>query len=875
MTPLVAPQSIRLSPQARPAHALRTMLVRGLFAASALLFGAFGSATAHAQDVDPDGDGKGGACSAFVEKNPLPGFAGVQAQFGPTQTGIAFGSSYLMINTSVPEPIPIRLSCSDTDTLYKKCLRDCIKHDVGGYWTAEWSTLDIGFGGARGSFIDPNGNLTPTVSDAQHAVYLPPRDIACGTYRSVGIRARIFDPGPDAAFLDSPVDVYFQVDVWRPSSPSPSYYWVMITPYLPTPSDAKPPECPEPPDTCCKYIGGTTLPDAGISAGVSWQPSGMLVNDIRTIVLKAGDMDRVVYECGVPPKCPSTFANEPFGDGLTYTWTVLNGPATILRGGRTALIQAGATAGKVDLQVVIDDCTGFCADDPPVTLNITLYVYELDFIDSGNAKLPRLSPVTTQNEGLRISQVVTNTNMNGAGGLGAPNFAGPVPAPVDPRTYRTEIARGGAPAAWPFTVRIRTSHAWAAAEYEGGPEFDNTFATVPPGGGVLRSDLHMRLVSNKAPVPGAAPAGVYDDAVCGNQTILALPGDWVTATLIANGTPVGSIELPVERPWNETGLPAAGPQSILQGRTAWFANVGTAGGGKGPFYARRMTEDFAQTAVRGINASDTAGIGPFTNAFFMQTIGVGAPATGTLTFDLTNAAGVTANDIPVAVTAGQSFATVAGNIVAAINTHAGFVSTSYYHPVIFDPADRPYYFLINRQTNVAFSDFQPGTTGISLQCGLNYADALLTVEEMIVLGLNIKPDLTASQSLMDTIVVTALDLVFAPNPGVTASTGTNTVPEADLPGLSHTVFVTNVAGDGNDASLGQTTSHEYCHFLQDGGGHQAALHYLMATSNLFPGNDPPEDPSARRRLTPAESTASRANAAAFLTMPCVTIPNRK
>lgn len=836
-------------------------------------------AKAHSSSAAAD-DGSGAECSAFVTKSPLPDVAGIQAHIGPTTTGFALGNGHMMTNMSVPEPVPIGLTCTDIDTLYLQCLRDCVQHDVGGDWTADWSLTDMGLGGDRGSFLDSNGNLVDKVIDSQHVVYLPPRDLACDGFRTIALHARIWDPSPDEGLRDEPIDVWFQVDVWRTSAPSASYFWVMITPQLPPPSQDQPSACADSPDTCCKFVGGNPQMGMPIWADFWSKPDGMLTGDVRMISLKAQDLDLASFECGIAPDCPSAIANELFSDGLSYTWSVLAGPATILQQGRSAVVKAGSSAGRVDLQVVVDDCSGYCYDDPALTLTLSFYVYPLDFIDASNALLPRLGPVSNQNEGLRISQVVTNLagSMNGCGNV-TPTFAGPVPAPPDARTYRLHGTRAGAPAGWSFEVRVRTSHAWPLAEYEGGAEYDHTFATLVHNG-AFRSDLHFRLVSNKAPAPGAALDGVYDDEVCGAQSILALPGDWVTATLVVAGKAVGSIELPVERPWNEAVLPAAGPQSIHAASINWMATAGAPGAGKGSFYARRMSEDFAQSAIRGRLVSESSDLQNVTNVLYMSTTNVPAPTPGQVQFSLIDTGG-NSSAVTFQVIATDTFATVADKLVAAIDALPGFDATAHHQPLMYQPIDSPYFIVVNRQSEVDFGPIDVGTTGLDLfEPLLDYGDPVLSWEEIIALGLNYKPDLTSTQSAVDVFATTSDFIRGPPGCALTFTTGNHSVNESSMAGVSHTIFLAKTASSGSDETFAQACSHELGHALMDEGDtiHPPAgnNHLLMAGGWPFPPEfDPPERPENIRRMTDAEAADCRSDGAAFLRRPCIPVPRRK
>jgi hypothetical protein len=293
-----------------------------------------------------------------------------------------------------------------------------------------------------------------------------------------------------------------------------------------------------------------------------------------------------------------------------------------------------------------------------------------------------------------------------------------------------------------------------------------------------------------------------------------------------------------------------------------------------------MSEDFAQAAIRGTRHSDIAEIGPFRNALFLRTRLAPKPAAGSYTFDVTDESGQV-TPITVFVSPGDSFPVVADRIEAAIDSHANLAAESYFHPLAL-PAEMPYVIVVNPQSDVDFSNLVDHGTGLDLvEATLDYSDAILTMEETIVLGLNIKPILGNNQVLMDTIATSATSIMDSINPGFTGHTYNHQIPEEFLSGLSHTVVLVDAAADGSDVQWAQVSSHEYGHFLLDEGDtvHPPPAgneHLLMAGGYPFPPTfDPPEVPQFGRRLTPAEAANCRSDGAQFLTMPCVLIPERK
>ena len=367
--------------------------------------------------------------------------------------------------------------------------------------------------------------------------------------------------------------------------------------------------------------------------------------------------------------------------------------------------EAGGNAGRVRLRVTIfNPSSGFLSyTDDPLQVDVEFQVYDFTWIDQSNSALARLLPQdnpayadTWRKVGLSVStaslKVVppsTNaSNLTGCGGgsdheLFHGNYYG---APPDPNTYRLQIDAAESDPENEYRVQVRTRRAVEQGGIWGAEEpYDEIVETVTVGGNIHRLRQDLRLVSNED--PGHGHPGVYDDEICGNQTVLVKLGDWIDAELQVkpdgeDWRPVSSIEVPVERPWTELppqgpGWPQNGPRSILSFAMRFtYSEASPSYGnatevelinGTWPEAVERMaaqvSEDFAQTGM--ICTATSRGGRPLVNSLFVRQPTMLHPVqAGTLELELHWAGAIEV--IPIAITADSFSQGVAMQIVDEI-----------------------------------------------------------------------------------------------------------------------------------------------------------------------------------------------------------------
>ena len=496
-------------------------------------------------------------CTASIEHHDTPSWRSVEVVIGESGTG--YDESELL----VPEPVLLGVRAINQDTLGLRCLRDGQNRTVPSTWTAGWAISSAS--GSGGSFIDGSGRFLARILNADHVVYLPPRDLACGETRDITILLTLADLCTGIGDEDEAIDIELEVELSRQAlGGTGTYYSVRITAEPPPPPEDNKPPCVGA-STCCYLTGDFPQPGGGIDAVFQDGPrDGMRVGEMRPITVWAGDTDRLEIECGATP-CLSVLDYIDVCGELKYTWKIDSGGGSLLSTGSTAVYRAGSTPGLVRIKLTVSNPKGDVYVDEPKDDILEFAVYGLDFIDQSNAVRPLLGQPDTSDLGLRVSNHVTDVGLNACGGP-TPTFAGPT-GPRDRNTYRIQLDTAGGPPGATFTVEVLSSRVWT--DYEVHPSYSHEFLTLASDGSagatLRRTVEHMRLVSNARPAgqTGLPVDYLYDDEACAEQSVYVQPGDWITAVLKVDGTRACAIELPVERPWSEANAsPGVGPVSI-------------------------------------------------------------------------------------------------------------------------------------------------------------------------------------------------------------------------------------------------------------------------------------------------------------------------
>ncbi|MBK8180192.1 MAG: hypothetical protein IPK67_15155 [Planctomycetes bacterium] len=305
-----------------------------------------------------------------------------------------------------------------------------------GNWSVDWTLESTS--NSKGKFISSLGAQVDTILDAQQVVYLPPRDLMCDGEQTIYIKARIYDIGSAADLRDADMNVRFVVLIRRPGTAGALFSISITKEDFTYPTETVPP-CTAMPGGCCTLVGKGYDAGGAVAATLDPVPSALLVNEIRAFVIHGGDTDIVHFECGLAPNCPSVLNGGDLDDTISCTWTVLNPPASgmgpsFLGQGKTVIFKSGEVPGNYEIKVTVNDAPVGYDDTPPLELPpFKVLVCKLDFIDQGNNILPKLDSITEHNEGLRISQRITDDGTMNVQDPNGPTFAGP-PGPSEPRT---------------------------------------------------------------------------------------------------------------------------------------------------------------------------------------------------------------------------------------------------------------------------------------------------------------------------------------------------------------------------------------------------------------------------------------------------------
>ncbi|MEQ8768403.1 MAG: hypothetical protein RL885_31150 [Planctomycetota bacterium] len=787
------------------------------------------------------------------------------------------GPNYSAEDMLVPAAVPLGILATDRDRVFLECFDTCTERFFDGPWSVTWALSHP----SLGDFVLADGSSAESIFDADHVVFLPARDLECGEVRTGQVIATLFDP---CSFVpDNDTVVEFEVAISRIQEAEGSYFSVAIVPGSVAPGEASNEDCGESGPGCCVLASEDVDSNTPIFAELpedQFPVDGMLVGDLRPLNVTGFDRDLVGLECGEYP-CPSTFADGGMCDFVEYRWEILSGPGAFLYSvngistQKTALYQA-SQPGEVTFRVTVDDpCTAFCGNDTEVEIIRSFYVYDLRFIDGQNTILPPVgvAPSPTLDEGLRVSRLTIGQDMNGCGGS-QPTFDGPLSTDLD--TYRLEIESPNGALGLDYLVQVRANRAFDDLLYDA-EAYDVTYR-VGLQGNLFRTLPHLRLVSNARPrgqqnLPAQA---LYDDEVCGDQSILVKLGDWISATLlIFDGQSlrrVGQIELPVGRPWSE---PTA-PQSILEGMVDWNVFLANFDGldtghadwaAAADFEIERASEDWAQAGIRFERTGLTLETQPFNNVLFMKD-GGSPHLAGTLTLHVTPDGGSQVTVlVPVAVN--DTRLGIVRNIRDAIEALLGDVADIHGYQA---GGDLGWTLIVERGAHAQVDIASYGGTQLDaelLSASQDYGDILLTEMEANVCGLNLKDVLGLPQGL---------DVVIVPRWGIfdltsVAKTGTSELGGTPLthgPGLYYVSILSESAGNGWDGSFPMTLGHELGHLLLD----QGDSAHVLDTENLMHASPVAfEDPGARKRLTVAQVLQARQSA--LLQRACGIIPEKQ
>lgn len=382
----------------------------------------------------------------------------------------------------------------------------------------------------------------------------------------------------------------------------------------------------------------------------------------------------------------------------------------------------------------------------------------------------------------------------------------------------------------------------------------------------MRQDV--RLVSNADPGHGH-PSAVYDDEVCGRQTILVRLGDWVDAELLVKGPkdpdfqPVGSIELPVERPWSEpaNGLPphswsTYGPRSILSfpmrltySDTSPFFGDATKVIPHGSWaeasqrMADQVSEDFAQTGMICTLADHRPGR-PLVNSLFVRQPTSAAPIQqGLLRIQLHW--GVP-HVLEIQISEHSVAQQVAGQIVGAIKAlldprETGFpiIDCWRFYGQVGHPQDAEGYFVfvargaqdvwmnvLEAPTNMLIARFDAPYTGAPAVLSHYAAAEFAANNRLDIYGMHGDPQ---DDKEIDILVMNAFEIwawngtLFVPNQGW--SYHAQSLDPGDL--RWNAVFIAAGAGNGSDLDVPLVLGHEVGHHLLRRSTHSSVPSNLM------------------------------------------------
>jgi len=803
---------------------------------------------------------------------------------------------YVEEDLLIPKPVWLSARITeDTDRIFLKCLNQCVEIPIADdSFCYTWQLLP-----EQGYFVNSKGELVTFIENYEDVVYLPPRDLQPGETRSFVVNASVVDDGAGA---DQPCVATFQVEVDREFEWFPSKFAVTITPMpLDLNSDNQP--CNAALGGCCVLVMTQFSQDTNPQVDLfsqDYPACGMATNALRAVHITAMDLDRVDIECG-DDGCVNAHTHGQFDDSFTYLWEVQSGDVTIVESsGPTAIIKAGPTPGKIKLKITVEDAL---IENQEVIFEPEFLAYNLQFIDQANVPLSQIHGLAAGPEGLQVSLEITDQNMNGGGGGGIPDFDGPVG--TDHRTYRVQ-ARGMDLNA-DYTYRVRMQVLRAGAAYEGTNAYDRTFETEVQMD-IIRSLHHVRLVSNVRPMPDNVPGGfVYDDELCPgvyDQTAYVHLGDWVKATLLVT-LPTGqgeacSIDLPVERPWNEpNSANCAVPVPIKSCEIEWFVTEGYANNAKYPlephlshagswgsalaYMTQRVSEDWAQSGLMFDTTSHNADAEYMENAIKVQRDDNGWPPdpTGTLVVHVVN------EDKVVNLVAADTMETCANKIRDAVNQVNGYTAEVFLNrgtPNFSQPPDG-YLVVVNRGGGDI--DFRVKKNQSTSPCKeninnkpVNDEDLQLTNTDANLLGINYISPLGPGQDFWPVFIVGDNIQIFG-DANRLAGTGTSSALDR-FPGLAHATFLKLACADGWDGDRCQVLGHEGCHFLMDMGDPihlPDERHLLTVAGPEPPGTTGAEGPANKKRLTLPRCQSARSARIATLPYlfkePSIPIPDWK
>ncbi|MEO1091405.1 MAG: peptidoglycan-binding protein [Pseudomonadota bacterium] len=425
-------------------------------------------------------------------------------------------------------------------------------------------------------------------------------------------------------------------------------------------------------------------------------------------------------------------------------------------------------------------------------------------------------PFTGDDACMMVSKAITNQNLPGTA-----TFDGPPGATPDPDTFRLQLT--GLPSGETPQIRLQSFR-------RGAPRTDHTFDMVEGTVGGLpayRIDEHVRLVSN-----------AVDDAHLAHQTVLVRLEDTIRATALLNGSEIARVELPVGRPPAE-----AGPKAV---RTCDIHFVTLAGTSSAPATTvERMSEDWAQLAIRfALVSAET--VTPVRNVL---TVSGTAGAAGTMTFEMTNAAGTT-SAVSVDIASGDGNQVAAQKIATEINGEAGFAATTHAHS---DAITNLFVVLVNPRQDVDFDLIANVPPGLVVQePALNFTNDINLLEGT-VLGLNFND---GNLSTLDVIAIGQVNIQLSPGGPILAGATGGDFLATNLPAWQNLCIIQEQAVDASDAIFPYVAGHEVGHAILDGGN---AIHHPAATNIFNAGPLPATDTiGGAKRLDEPQNVRARA-----------------
>ncbi|MEM7307595.1 MAG: hypothetical protein AAF682_13035 [Planctomycetota bacterium] len=846
------------------------------------------------------GTGPGETCQGEVLVSSTPHFSSASYTYN---VGFTASTVYDEDGLQIPEPVPIGVFLLDEDNYYIHCTNECRPVPIQLGTEVDWEIL--GEGG--GAFIDSLGYRQSAMFARDQVLYVPPRNLYEGEVRTLYVRAIVYDvapqggPGESDQLDDGTVSFVFKVEVERDTAgATPSYYDVDIR-LDSTTSDgqpSEPPDCQAPPG-CCTIASDSVDEGQTPTATLDSYPRfGLLAFQPRPISIRSFDFDNVYAECGEPP-CPSVPTSGAVFDGVEIAWSV-QGPGKIYpdasQGRSDTVIFEGTSEGEVTIKAVVSS-----AADDPVTVKKKFLIYDGLLIDQNNDLLPRFptrrwfdSPLG--NEGLSISRIgAGRETMNGCDGAPV-TFEGPKPPTPDPHTYRFEaLVAPEVPHDAVFGVRFSIN-----SPYPETLAYEHIFETLRQGD-VIRSDRHVRLVSNGEPDDEPLPAAnhVYDDDACPEQTAHCIPGDWLEVALYdGDGLLIGTMELPIGRSWSET-TPEADqddPKTLLLAETEWIASDASAQfpgsavatslqgdwNATADWYCERASEDFAQVGVEVVREAGNVDVrAPGDNVLELVRPAPGqAIQAGVLDIIFDDQA---LPAIAVQVPATNSLEVVGDAIKAEVETQLGNLCWSVPHG--WDP-DNLWWVCLG-VLNPAHIRFTAVTQGINLDVHKAPQDwnagGIRTMAELHAFQLTWKERAFGDPTSIP-IVVTEGDVFefVLPDGSILHALGVTFYDGFDsLPGSAWSIALSNDYARGSDRDAPQLLAHEVGHFLGQN-PHLADLTNFLETRVALAEREYPVVEAANpnqldmtaKRLNATQSAVIRGLQGIY-TRPFIPIPERR